>query len=205
MAAAYICNRCPTAVLNGKSPMETVLKKPVPLDQLRVFGCKAHILMPKERRQKLDATTRSGIFVGYRDGGSYRFRVPNGPRRELAVSRDAAFYEKQFLTADQNEILIRTDLSQPSDGDRDHEGGVVEEIVLRQRDSRKSDLEAVWTAPADAQDVVRHSGSLLKMTRVPAIRIFPVGRLLYRHQSGTWTRLETQKCLQQTVDVFTVK
>lgn len=77
--------------------METVLKKPVSLNHLRIFGSKEQILVPKERRQELDAKTRSGIFIGYGDGGSYRFRVPNGPRRELAVSRDAVFLREPVL------------------------------------------------------------------------------------------------------------
>lgn len=64
VAAAYIRNRCPTSVLNGKSPMEMITSSLINLDHLRIFGSKAQIMVPKEKRHKLDVKAQSAVFVG---------------------------------------------------------------------------------------------------------------------------------------------
>lgn len=64
VCAAYIRNRCPTKILDGKTPMEAFLEMPPDISNLRVFGYKVQVLVQKENMKKLDSKARNGICLG---------------------------------------------------------------------------------------------------------------------------------------------
>jgi transposase InsO family protein len=68
--AVYLYNRTPTKVQGWKTPYEKITGITPDLSHIRVFGCRAYIHVPKERRQlgKLGAKAQDLIFVGYIDG-----------------------------------------------------------------------------------------------------------------------------------------
>ncbi|GMF48612.1 unnamed protein product [Phytophthora fragariaefolia] len=76
---AYIRNRCPSKVLAGKTPIEELTERTPALNKLRVFGCDAEVLLPKALRQKLDAKTARGVFIGYEKSGEYDCHAGWGP------------------------------------------------------------------------------------------------------------------------------
>jgi hypothetical protein len=60
---------------------------------LRIFGCPVYIHVPKEKRSKLEPSSKKGIFVGYREtSNAYRIYVPG--HRFIEVNRDVTFHEE---------------------------------------------------------------------------------------------------------------
>ncbi|OWZ09396.1 polyprotein [Phytophthora megakarya] len=111
VCAGYVRNRCPTKVLDGKTPMEALFGKTPDISNLRVFGCKVQVLVPQEHRKKLDSKTRNGIFIGYATGGAYLVYIPRHGTGETITARSVVFYEDQFLPSeDGEEITISSQL-----------------------------------------------------------------------------------------------
>ncbi|GMF20131.1 unnamed protein product [Phytophthora fragariaefolia] len=111
VCAAYVRNRCPTKVLDGMTPMEALFGTAPDISNLRVFGCKVQVLVPKEHRKKLDSKTRNGIFIGYATGGAYLVYIPRHGTGETITARSIVFYGDQFLPSeDGEEITISSQL-----------------------------------------------------------------------------------------------
>lgn len=101
--AIYLKNLSPTHALKNKIPEEIWTGKKVNLRHLRVFGCQAHVLIPKEKRKKLDSKTKTVLFVGYSEGTKgYRLIDPRNPR-SIIVARDVVFSEDQLPFRKQGE------------------------------------------------------------------------------------------------------
>ena len=62
---------------------------------MRIFGCKAYVLTPKEKRLKWDPKARQGIFLGYEDR-SKAYRVYDIEAGQVVISRDVNFDESSF-------------------------------------------------------------------------------------------------------------
>lgn len=68
-AATYLINRLPTKALDMKTPFECWRGVEPNNRYLRVFGCVAHVLVPYERRKKLEPKSKEMVLVGYSDTG----------------------------------------------------------------------------------------------------------------------------------------
>lgn len=91
--AAYILNRVPTRALNtNTTPYEAYTGHKPSLATLRIFGCKAYVHVPDEKRKKLDPKTLECTFLGYvEDKRAYRLvQLPTG---RIVESRDVVFSE----------------------------------------------------------------------------------------------------------------
>ena len=88
--ANYLLNRVNTKS-KDLTPYEYWIGHKPHLSNLRVWGCKTHVLIPKPLRDKLKGKTRECKFIGYvQNGSGYRFyNQENG----LIESRDAIFLE----------------------------------------------------------------------------------------------------------------
>lgn len=94
--AIYIKNRTPSKAVRGTTPEESWSGKKVNLSNLRIFGCIAYAMVPKESRKKLDAKSRRYIFVGYcTESKGYRLVDPNNPSKCIK-SKDAQFLEEKM-------------------------------------------------------------------------------------------------------------
>eukprot|EP00253_Pinus_taeda_P026672 PITA_26672 len=69
--ACYLVNRSPSIVINCKIPEEVWLGKSCDYSHLRIFGCDAYALIPKNQCSKLDPKEKCYVFVGY------DYAVPN--------------------------------------------------------------------------------------------------------------------------------
>lgn len=59
----YVQNRCPKrAINNNKTPYELWFGHELDLSNLKVFGCKSHVLIHKKLRHKLDTHLVECIF-----------------------------------------------------------------------------------------------------------------------------------------------
>jgi len=63
--AVYIKNRCPTKVLDSKTPQEAWIGTKPDVSHLRVFGCKTFAHIQDEKRNKLESKSIPCVFLGY--------------------------------------------------------------------------------------------------------------------------------------------
>lgn len=89
--ASYLINRIPCREMKETTPEEIWSKSKPDLKMLRVFGCKAMVHIPKEKRQKLDSKSMECIFLGYSEQ-SKAYKLFNQKKKELIVSRDVVFF-----------------------------------------------------------------------------------------------------------------
>lgn len=85
-AVTYCQNRSPTtAIADDKTPAELWYNEKPNVTNLRIFGCVAYVLVPKELRQKLDVHAERCAFVGYGLNGWYFYHESSG---RVIYSRD---------------------------------------------------------------------------------------------------------------------
>ncbi|KAG6608742.1 Integrase catalytic core protein [Phytophthora cinnamomi] len=112
ITAIYIKNRLPSPKSPDKTPFEIVYKSKPNVKHMRIFGCKAYVLTPKEKRLKWDPKAREGIFMGYEER-SKAYRVYDIEAGQVVISRDVTFDESSFddsKAADGEEVNRLTDV-----------------------------------------------------------------------------------------------
>uniref|UniRef100_A0AAV1UAK6 Polyprotein n=1 Tax=Peronospora matthiolae TaxID=2874970 RepID=A0AAV1UAK6_9STRA len=95
MTAVYVKNRLPSPKIPHKTPFEIVYNSKPSVKHMRVFGCQAYILTPKEKRLKWDPKARAGLFLGYEEV-SKAYRVYDIEAGQVMISRDVNFNESAF-------------------------------------------------------------------------------------------------------------
>jgi transposase InsO family protein len=158
ICAAYLRNRCPTnAISSDRTPYELWYGKKPNLQHLRVFGCKAYVHIPDQKRPKLDAKSLPCIFIGYSDiSKAYRFFDPAS--HCVRESRDAIFDESSVKSHSPDHRVEWEDLLLDQSDDPDSSREVVVQrddrsdaiIVDNNDDSDDSDDPA---SAADVSDV----------------------------------------------------
>ena len=69
----YVQNRSPHQALDFKIPEEIFTGKKSNVSHFRIFGCPMYFHVLKEKRNKLEASGKEGIFVGYSEASkAYR-------------------------------------------------------------------------------------------------------------------------------------
>ena len=82
MTAIYIKNRLPSPKSDTKTPFEMVNKSKPSVKHMRVFGCLAYVLTPKEKRLSGTPKSRPGLFMGYEESSkAYRVYDIEGDKR----------------------------------------------------------------------------------------------------------------------------
>ncbi|KAL0427096.1 UNVERIFIED_CONTAM: Retrovirus-related Pol polyprotein from transposon RE2 [Sesamum latifolium] len=113
LTAAYLINRTPTSLLNGKSPYELLHGKPPPYTHLRIFDCLCFARHAPRDKNKFNPRSRKCIFVGYphRKKG---WRVFYLEACEFFVSRDVVFFETKFPYCEPTTTLVASIDNSPS-------------------------------------------------------------------------------------------
>lgn len=97
--ATYLLNRSPTSC-NVLTPAEVWYKSRPDLSNLKIFGCAAYNLIPKDVRQsKLDARCNKCVMIGYAPTG---YRLYDMEKNKIIVSRDVKFNESEFPFKENN-------------------------------------------------------------------------------------------------------
>lgn len=106
----YLINRLPTRVLEQKSPYEKLFHTSPNYDFIRVFGCTCFPLMCPYNKNKLEARSKSCVFMGYSlNHLGYQCLDPNTGR--TYITRHVLFDEETFP------FKIRTSTRQSSSSD----------------------------------------------------------------------------------------
>lgn len=90
--SVYLINRSPTAALSNMVPEGAWTNKKVDLFNLKVFGSKVMVHIPKAKRRKFDPKSEENIFVGYCENQK-GYRVYNVVTKKVTSTRDAIFIE----------------------------------------------------------------------------------------------------------------
>lgn len=74
------------------TPFQTVFHSKPNLSHIRIFGCKAFVHKPKQRRtDKMETRAEEGVLVGYDRGDAYRILLKNS--KAVVISKDVSFFE----------------------------------------------------------------------------------------------------------------
>lgn len=95
LAATFLINRLPTAVLSWKSPFEVLFWKKLDYDRLKCFGCLSFASNTLPYKDKFDVMAFKCIFLGYAIGQK-AYRVFDLENKKIFSTRDAVFYEDVF-------------------------------------------------------------------------------------------------------------
>ena len=87
ITAVHICNRSSNKSLKNGIPGEVWSGKPASYDHLRIFGCDAFVHIRSELRNKLDAKSTMGIFMGYGDEGEMGYRIWLSQSKKLYAAK----------------------------------------------------------------------------------------------------------------------
>lgn len=86
LASVFLINRSPTSALkDAVTPYELWFGHRPNVSRLRIFGSKAFVHIPKEKRDKLDSKSKVCYFVGYAING---YRLWDPERKTVFFSRD---------------------------------------------------------------------------------------------------------------------
>lgn len=92
MWSFYVLNRCPTKNLSNITPQESWSGSKPTAHHFRVWGCLAHVHVPKEKRTKLNHKSFVCILIGMsEESKAYRWIDPQTMR--VIVSKDVIFEE----------------------------------------------------------------------------------------------------------------
>ena len=136
--ANYLQNRSPTkAISNNLTPFELWYGRTSNLSYLKIFGCKAHVFIPKEQRRKLDSHSFEAIFLGYSEE-TKAYRLINTHTHKLIISRDVIFDEvlsaksvsHSFQVNDDQEILFHPEIFQIQPTIQPHYGQLTNRQIL---------------------------------------------------------------------------
>lgn len=146
--ATYLVNCTPcTHLVNSEkgTPEEVFTNKKVDLSNLKLFGSKVMVLMPKQKRRKWDKNSTEMIFVGY-ESGIKGYRCFDKNTKKITTSRNVRFYEDI-------EEKISLDLSEPSEKSNDHEESIERKENENVNESLNESIESEVTLIADDSQI----------------------------------------------------
>jgi len=88
----YILNRCPTKVIQGKTPFKVWSGREPNISHLRVFGCEAFSYIIFDKRKKLEKELKNCIFMGY-ESQHRGYSLYSPSYKGVFISRDVKFNE----------------------------------------------------------------------------------------------------------------
>lgn len=94
LTGTYLINRSPCrSIYDKKTPAEIWYKRKPDFSKLRVFGCKAFVWVPNQKRKKLDPKSKRMIMAGYACNG---YRLWDQEAMKIVIARDVRFDEMSY-------------------------------------------------------------------------------------------------------------
>jgi transposase InsO family protein len=124
LTAVHIINMSPSRPLGLKILQELWTGRKPDYGKMRIFGCKAYALVPRDERRKLKSRSRKCVFLGYGPNGSFGYRLWDPETHQVVRSSDVVFNESAMHKAADCWIGLRrvtfADVPTPSDGPAQH-------------------------------------------------------------------------------------
>ncbi|XP_074306152.1 uncharacterized protein LOC141641388 [Silene latifolia] len=149
LTAAYLINRTPTPLLEGKTPYEILYQKRPKLDNLKVFGCLCYVHNNEKPRDKFGERGKRRMFIGY-PHSKKGWKVYDLKEKRVFVSRDVIFYEHVYLFLPSNTDSCS---QQEATSNKNHNNGASnspdtfinteDTLVVRGSDNESEDTGAV--------------------------------------------------------------
>jgi hypothetical protein len=121
MTTVHVHNKSPHQILKNMTPEEAFTGVKPEVGHFRIFECPVYFHVPKEKRTKLDPSSRKSTCVGYSESSkAYWIYIPS--QRQIEVSRDVVFEEKiAFRRSRESHMAIDSEIvpSPPSVVQRD--------------------------------------------------------------------------------------
>ena len=76
-------------------------------DKLRIFGCEAYALIPRDNRRKLEPRSRKCFFLCYDPDGEIRYQLRDPEHRQIIRSSDVVFNESAMHKMAKRTIEVR--------------------------------------------------------------------------------------------------
>ena len=93
VTVVHIINMLPSRPLGLKIPQEIWTGSKPSYEKLRIFGCEAYTLIPKEDHCKLEPRSRKCVLLGYGLDGEIGYRLYDLENIEIIRSLDIVFNE----------------------------------------------------------------------------------------------------------------
>ena len=90
----YVLNRTTTKALSSITPQEAWSGLKPTVEHFRIWGCLAHVHIPKEKRTKLDDRSFTCVLTGVSEE-SKAYRLINPETMKVVISRDVVFEEEK--------------------------------------------------------------------------------------------------------------
>jgi hypothetical protein len=118
--AMHIIDLSSSRPLRPKIPQELWTGIKPDYRKLRIFGCEAYALVPRNEHRKLESRSRKCIFLGYGPHGSFLYRLWDPKTYQVVRSSDVAFNESAMHKVAERPIELRrvtfADVPTPTDG-----------------------------------------------------------------------------------------
>jgi hypothetical protein len=88
-----IINMSPTRPLGSKIPQDLWTRRKPDHVKLRIFGCEAYALVPRDEHRKLESRSGKCIFLGYERDRSFGYRLWDPETHQVVRSSDVVFNE----------------------------------------------------------------------------------------------------------------
>jgi hypothetical protein len=92
----YVVNLSPSIPLPGDIPQRVWSGKEVSYKQLKVFGCKVFVHIPRDERSKLDSKTKQCIYLSS-PSDEFGYRLWDPIKKKIVRSRDVVFIEDEII------------------------------------------------------------------------------------------------------------
>ena len=138
VTANYIKNRSPSSS-STQTPWELFYGRKLDVSNMRVFGARAYVHVPKQLKYKLDPLSQAGTFLGYEPTSkAYRELLADG---KMVVSRNVTFDETKPLIKEASDSLDFLDGSGIEEGATE---------ALDNSDQEDHDMEEEESSPQEA-------------------------------------------------------
>ena len=105
--AVHKINMSPSRPLGLQIPQEIWTGSKPNYDKLRIFGCEAYALIPKDDRRKLEPRSRKCVFLGYGPDGEIRYLLWDPEHRQIVRCSDVVFKESAMHKKAESPIEVR--------------------------------------------------------------------------------------------------
>jgi hypothetical protein len=93
LTAVHIINMLPSRPLGSKILQELWTRRKLDYGKLRIFGCEAYVVVPKDERRKLESRSQKCVFLGYGPDGSFGYRLWDPETHQVVRSSDVVINE----------------------------------------------------------------------------------------------------------------